>query len=75
MAPAHDGPMALNEDGTAKDPVAFQSAIKADPVRLAALEKEGPEVGKIVLGSNINALQELLKSVHAVSGGPLDKRS
>jgi hypothetical protein len=60
---AADGPLALDAEGRAKDPVAFQQAIKADPAKLAALEKE-PETAKIVLGDDMNALQDLLKSVY-----------
>ncbi|KAL4459189.1 hypothetical protein ABPG75_014054 [Micractinium tetrahymenae] len=56
-------PFALNEDGTAKDPVAFREALKADPVRMEALEKE-PEVAAVVLGEDENAFQELIKSVY-----------
>lgn len=58
-------PYGLNEDGTAKDPVAFREALKADPVKLEALEKE-PEVYKIVLGEDVAAFQELIKSVYQV---------
>lgn len=56
-------PYAMNDDGTAKDPVAFREALKADPAKLEALEKE-PEVYKIVLGEDVNAFQELIKSVY-----------
>ena len=58
--------LALHEDGTAKDPVAFQQALRSDPVKLAALEKE-PEVAKIILGEDTYAMQELLKSVYEVT--------
>jgi hypothetical protein len=57
---------ALNDDGTAKDPVAFREALRADPAKIEALEKE-PEVAKIVLGDDVNAFQELIKSVYQVS--------
>lgn len=62
--PAAD-PFALNEDGTAKDPVAFQAALRADPAKLEALEKE-PEVAQIILGDDINGFQELIKNVYQV---------
>lgn len=58
-------PYALNEDGTAKDTVAFREALKSDPAKLEALEQE-PEVAKIVLGDDVNAFQELIKSVYQV---------
>ncbi|KAI7839525.1 hypothetical protein COHA_006708 [Chlorella ohadii] len=54
-------PYALNDDGTAKDPAAFRAALRADPVRMEALEKE-PEVAAVVLGEDENAFQELIKS-------------
>lgn len=64
MAPATD-PFALNDDGSAKDPAAFKQALQEDPARMEALEQE-PEVAKIVLGDDINAFQELIKSVYQV---------
>lgn len=60
-------PYELNEDGTAKDPLAFREALRADPVKMEALEKE-PDVAAIVLGDDIPSFQELLKSV--VDVGP-----
>ncbi|KAL6784892.1 hypothetical protein ACKKBG_A01560 [Auxenochlorella protothecoides x Auxenochlorella symbiontica] len=55
-------PYALNDDGTAKDPAAFRAALKADPAKLEAIEKE-PEVAEVVLGNDDHAFQELIKSV------------
>ena len=60
-------PFALNDDGTAKDPAAFRGALRADPVKMEALEKE-PDVAAIVLGEDVNAFQELIKSVFQVRG-------
>lgn len=60
-------PFALNDDGTAKDPAAFRAALRADPVRMEALEKE-PEVAAVVLGEDVNAFQELIKSVYQARG-------
>ena len=112
-----DTPYALNEDGTAKDPVAFQKActsertiqiaaflpspfplpsgavskasladvltkrhgallsqaLRADPAKMAALEKE-PEVGKIVLGDDIHAFNQLMKSVYEVPASTKPER-
>lgn len=62
--PAED-PFALADDGTAKDPIAFQNALKADPAKMEALEKE-PDVAAIVLGDDISAFQELIKNVFQV---------
>lgn len=58
-------PYALNDDGTAKDPVAFREALRSDPTKMQALEQE-PEVAKIILGHDISAFQELIKSVYQV---------
>ena len=38
-------------------------ALREDPEKMAALESE-PEVGKIVLGDDIHAFNELMKSVY-----------
>jgi hypothetical protein len=59
-------PYAIHDDGTPKDAVAFRDALKADPKKMEALEHE-PEVLKIVMGDDINAFQELIKSVYLVS--------
>ncbi|KAK9907304.1 hypothetical protein WJX75_001087 [Coccomyxa subellipsoidea] len=58
-----DGPYALNEDGTAKDPVAFQKALKSDSEKMVALEEE-PESLRIVMGDDMHAFQELIKGVY-----------
>mmetsp|Transcript_18173 Transcript_18173/g.37549 ORF Transcript_18173/g.37549 Transcript_18173/m.37549 type:complete len:123 (+) Transcript_18173:127-495(+) len=63
MAPATKDAFARNEDGTAVDPRAFQKAIREDPVRLEEASKD-PEVAKVLLGEDMNALQELLRSYH-----------
>jgi hypothetical protein len=44
-------------------------ALREDPAKMAALEKE-PEVGKIVLGDDIHAFNELMKSVYEVNTAP-----
>lgn len=59
-------PYALNEDGTAKDPAAFQKAVREDPAKMEELEKD-PEVAKIVLGEDTSAFQELIKNVFQVT--------
>ena len=64
-----DGPYALNEDGTAKDPVAFQKALKSDPQKMVALEEE-PESLRIVMGDDMHAFQELIKGVYQVLTRP-----
>lgn len=57
------GPFALNEDGTAKDPKAFQEALRSDERRMEMLQKE-PDVAKVVLGDDMQAFQELLKEAY-----------
>ncbi|KAL6759753.1 hypothetical protein V8C86DRAFT_3018142 [Haematococcus lacustris] len=56
---------ALWQDGTAKDPRAFQAALKADSERLAVIQQD-PELSAILLGSNMDALQKLLRDVYRV---------
>mmetsp|Transcript_15612 Transcript_15612/g.39803 ORF Transcript_15612/g.39803 Transcript_15612/m.39803 type:complete len:112 (-) Transcript_15612:409-744(-) len=67
---AQDGadPFQRNEDGTAKDPKAFQDAIRSDPVRLEEASKD-PETAKVLLGEDMNAFQELLRAYWHVSQG------
>ena len=60
-----DGPYALDDDGTAKDPAAFQQALKSDPEKMEAL-KEEPESLRIVMGDDMHAFQELIKGVYQV---------
>ena len=60
-------PFALGEDGSARDPAAFREALRADPVKMEALERE-PEVAAVVLGDDVPAFQELLKSVYQARG-------
>lgn len=59
-------PYSSNSDGSAKDPAAFQKALLADSEKMKALESE-PEVLKVVQGQDLQAFQELLKTVFAVS--------
>ena len=61
-----DGPFALKDDGSAKDPKAFQQALRSDEAKMAAL-KEEPETLKVVMGDDMHALQELIKSVYQVA--------
>lgn len=59
-------PYDLNEDGTAKDAVAFREALRNDPEKMQALEEE-PDVKSVVLGDDIHAFQELIKNAYHVS--------
>ena len=65
MTSAQD-PFVTNADGSAKDAAAFRQALLADSEKMAALENE-PEVLKVVRGQDLQAFQELLKTVFAVS--------
>ena len=58
-------PFALNTDGTARDPVAFQLALKNDAAKMQALQSE-PDVLQIVLGDDIPAMQTMLRSAYQV---------
>jgi len=60
-----DGPFALNTDGTACDPIAFQLALKNDAAKLQALQSE-PDVLQIVLRDDIPAMQNMLRSAYQV---------
>ncbi len=62
---AEADPYAFNDDGTAKDPKAFQQALRADAERMAALDAE-PAVKSVVLGDDMFAFQELIKGVYHV---------
>ena len=59
-------PFALNTDGTACDPAAFQLALKNDAAKMKALQSE-PDVLQIVLGDDIPAMQNMLRSAYQVS--------
>mmetsp|Transcript_25929 Transcript_25929/g.49000 ORF Transcript_25929/g.49000 Transcript_25929/m.49000 type:complete len:131 (-) Transcript_25929:131-523(-) len=52
----------VNDDGTAKDPVAFRQALREDAEKLKIIE-EDPQLAEALLGDDTNAMQEVLKSV------------
>ncbi|KAI3423409.1 hypothetical protein D9Q98_010626 [Chlorella vulgaris] len=72
MSSAEQDPFALNEDGTAKDPAAFRAALRADPVKMEALEKE-PNVAAVVLGDDVAGFQELIKSIYQAEKKRMEK--
>mmetsp|Transcript_8918 Transcript_8918/g.21500 ORF Transcript_8918/g.21500 Transcript_8918/m.21500 type:complete len:126 (+) Transcript_8918:48-425(+) len=53
----------LNSDGTAKDPEQYKKYLRSDPVRWEKIS-ENPETAAIILGDDVNAFQELLKSAY-----------
>lgn len=71
MSSAKDS-YATNTDGSAKDPAAFRQALLADSEKIAALDSE-PEVLKVVKGEDMQAFQELLRTVYAVSFSAFSK--
>lgn len=60
---------ALIADGSAKDPAAFQAALRADKAKLAEVQ-EDPQLEAILLGDDLNALQQLLKDTFQVPMPP-----
>ncbi len=60
-----EGPFALNADGTARDPVAFQNALRNDQAKLEALQSE-PGVRDVILGDDIPAMQHMLRVTYQV---------
>lgn len=62
-----DDSYALNDDGSAKDPKAFQQALRSDAAKMTALQEE-PETLRVVLGDDMHAFQELVKGVYQVRG-------
>lgn len=60
-----DSPFALNSDGSAKDPIAFQRAIRNDSDKMAALQGE-PDTLRVLLSEDLQAVQNLLRSTFKV---------
>lgn len=60
---------AVNEDGSATEPKAFQQALREDAPRMAALQNL-PEVAAILLGDDMKAMQDLLRQTWQASAGP-----
>eukprot|EP00854_Cymbomonas_tetramitiformis_P006872 gene6872-8205_t len=63
-APAAN-PTALNADGSAVDPIAFQNAIKANPQTMMQLQAQNPALAQALQGTDIEALQSHLRKMHA----------
>ena len=55
----------LKADGSAKDPRAFQQGIKDDASKLELLQEDS-EVLDVLLGDDLQALQELLRATYKV---------
>ena len=56
---------AVNTDGSAKDPRAFQDALRENPSYFATIQQD-PELSGVLLGEDIDAFQALLREVFAV---------
>lgn len=63
--PPSDDPFAHNEDGTAKDPIAFRDALMADPDKLAEIEND-KELAANLLGDDTAKIQATLKKIYAM---------
>jgi hypothetical protein len=66
-AAAAADPLALTPDGSAADPAAFQSAVRADADKMAQLEADHDLKG-VLLGGDIPAMQALLREAFKVRG-------
>ena len=57
-------PLAYNEDGSAKDPIAFRDALMADPEKRAAIEQD-KELAAVLLGDDTAKIQDVLRRLYA----------
>lgn len=55
------GAFLLNADGTARDPRAFQTALRSDQEKLTVLQSD-PDVLNTILGEHVPAMQNLLRA-------------
>ncbi len=63
---AEDAAYDTLDDGTPKDPKAYQAALRADTEKMRMLD-EDPETMAIVLGDDMHAFQELIRGAYQVS--------
>ncbi|KAI7734428.1 hypothetical protein M8C21_004077 [Ambrosia artemisiifolia] len=54
----------LNPDGSAVNPAAFQQQIRNNPDLMAQLLQSDPELAQIIIGNDLNKLQDLLRRRH-----------
>mmetsp|Transcript_7792 Transcript_7792/g.14729 ORF Transcript_7792/g.14729 Transcript_7792/m.14729 type:complete len:413 (-) Transcript_7792:107-1345(-) len=66
-AAASSPPAALhqNPDGSAVDPVAFQTAMRANADMMARLSASVPPLAEAILGEDVDTMQRMLKQLHA----------
>ncbi|PSR85427.1 DNA damage-inducible protein [Actinidia chinensis var. chinensis] len=56
--------LSLNSDGSAVNPAAFQQQIRSDSNTMAQLFQADPELAQVLLGNDLNKLQDLLRQRH-----------
>ncbi|XP_020422554.1 DNA damage-inducible protein 1 isoform X2 [Prunus persica] len=56
--------LSFNPDGSAVNPGAFQQHIKNDSNLMAQLFQSDPDLAQVILGNDLNRLQELLRQRH-----------
>ncbi|CAI9088143.1 OLC1v1022392C4 [Oldenlandia corymbosa var. corymbosa] len=56
--------LGFNPDGSAVNPSAFQQHIRNDADMMAQLFRSDPELAQVVLGNDLNLLQDLLRARH-----------
>ena len=62
-------PYDISDDGTPKDPKAYQAALRADSEKMTMLDQD-PDTKAIVLGDDMHAFQELIRGAYQVHAGP-----
>lgn len=55
---------ALGPDGAARDPAAFQAALRADAAKMAQLQAD-PELSAVLLGEDMDTMQALLRAAYS----------
>ncbi|XP_057983340.1 protein DNA-DAMAGE INDUCIBLE 1 isoform X3 [Malania oleifera] len=61
-APTHD--LSLNPDGSAVNPAAIQQHFRQDSNMMAQLFQDDPEFAQVLLGNDLNRLQDILRERH-----------
>ncbi|KAK2982291.1 hypothetical protein RJ640_004936 [Escallonia rubra] len=54
--------LSLNPDGSAVNPAAFQQQLRGDSNTMAQLFQADPELAQVILGNDLNGLQDLLRN-------------
>nr|GEV67059.1 DNA damage-inducible protein 1 [Tanacetum cinerariifolium] len=63
-APPASSQVALNPDGSAVNPAAFQQQIRNNADVMAQLFQSDPELAQVILGNDLNKLQTVLRARH-----------